>query len=267
MTKTKASTAVAPTSDHENLPTVAGVPSFEDLAGAGMENVTGADMLVPRLSILQALSPQLNKKKPEFIEGAAIGDIADLGTGELMGTALQFLPVYYKKVWIEWAPRDSGKGLVAIHDTEDCLQGTTLNDRNQPITPEGDYISETHQFFGLNLSADRRRSFISFTSTQIKKARKWNTLSASIKLTRLDGSEFVPPLFYSTYNLGTAEESNASGEWSGWTIDRGPRLEDLGTGWEMACKDAYEFYELLRKGEAQADMSQEEQAAQTEQAM
>jgi hypothetical protein len=198
-----------------NLPTT---ESFEDLAGAGMENVTGSDLLVPRLGILQALSPQLNKKKPEFIEGAAIGDIADLGTGENLGTAVQFLPIYFKKVWIEWAPRESGKGLVAIHESDECLKGTTLNDRNQPITPEGNLIAETHQFFGLNLSLDRRKSFISFTSTQIKKARKINTLASTIKLQRADGTEYTPPLFYSTYNLGTAEESNSSGDWSGWTV-------------------------------------------------
>ena len=235
----------------ENLPTTS---SFEDLAGAGMENVTGADLLVPRLGILQDLSPQLKKKKVEFIEGAEAGDIADLGTSEIMPKPLEFLPIMFKKIWIEWAPRDSGKGLVAIHETADCLEGTTENDRRQPITSEGNLIQETHQFFGLNLSADRRKCFVAFASTQIKKAKKLNTLAASIKLKRANGGEYTPPLFYSTYNLGVAEETNASGEWFGWTIDRGGRLEDR-EGWENIFNDAKEFYDMLVAGEAAADMS------------
>jgi hypothetical protein len=245
----------AKSDNKSNLPTT---ESFESMAGAGMENVTGADLLIPRLGILQALSPQLNKKKPEFIEGASIGDIADLGTGELFDGAVQFLPVYFKKVYIEWAPRDSGKGLVAIHESDECLQRATQNDKGQWFTEEGNLISETHQFFGLNLSTpDRRKGFVSFTSTQIKKSRKWNTLASSIKLKRKDGSEYTPPLFFSTYSLGTAEESNSSGEWSGWTVARGAKLEDL-EGWEFIFQDAKEFYEMLVKGEAAADMSDDE---------
>ena len=34
-----------------------------------------SEMQIPFLRVLQALSPQLNKKKPEFIEGAASGDM------------------------------------------------------------------------------------------------------------------------------------------------------------------------------------------------
>ena len=239
----------------DNLPTAEG-PSFEDFAGAGMENVTSADLLVPRLGILQALSPELNKKKTEFIAGTSIGDIADLGTGEIMPNPLIFLPVFFKKIWIEWAPRDSGRGLVAIHLRDSCLDETTVNERNQPITVEGNYIAETHQFFGLNLSADRRRSYVSFASTQIKKARKLNVLATSIRLKRGDGTEYVPPLFYSSYNLGTAEESNSSGDWSGWTVNRGTRLEHL-EDWRYIFDDAKDFYAMLIKGEAVADISQE----------
>ena len=244
----------------DNLPSTekrsGGNMNFEDYAGAGMENVTSDDLLVPRLGILQALSPELNKKKTEYIADTGIGDIADLGTGEIMPNPLVFLPVFFKKVWIEWAPRESGKGLVAIHVRDSCLDGTTRNERNQPVTSEGNYIAETHQFFGLNLSADRRRSYVSFTSTQIKKARKLNVLATSIRLARNDGTEYTPPLFYSSYNLGTAEESNPSGDWAGWTVNRGTRVEDM-ENWQYVLQDAKDFYAMLIKGEAVADVSQE----------
>ena len=53
-----------------------------------------------------------------------------------MPTPLVFLPVLFKKIWIEWAPRESGKGLVAIHLKDSCLDETTLNERKQPTTVE-----------------------------------------------------------------------------------------------------------------------------------
>lgn len=234
--------------------------SFEDFAGAGLENVTKDDVLIPRLTLLQALSPQLNKKKPEYIEGASIGDIADVGTGEVFEAPILFLPVHFQKIWIEWAPRESGKGLVAIHETPDCMRNCEQNDRGQWVNDAGNYIAETSQFFGFNLAADGRKCFVSFTSTQLKKARRWNTLAMSEKLRRADGSEYAPPLFYRTYKLGSAEESNSQGDWAGWTVERGPKLEEL-PNFKSLFAEAVEFRKQLSSGAVKADHSEVDQPA------
>jgi hypothetical protein len=55
----------------EHLPS-AGAQDFEAHAAAGMEDVSSKDVIIPRLTLLQTLSPQLNKKKGEYIEGADI---------------------------------------------------------------------------------------------------------------------------------------------------------------------------------------------------
>jgi len=230
---------------------------FEGFAGAGMENVSASDLLVPRLAILQALSPQLSKKKAEFIEGAEIGDIADLGTGELFKDGILFLPVHYRKDYLEWAPRSTGKGLVNVHHDPAILDRCTRDEKNRPITAEGNLIAETAQFFGLNLSADRRKCFLPMTSSQLKKARKWMTLATGEKLKRGDGSEFVAPLFYRSYHLTTAEESNGDGEWAGWSVARGAALPELeiGVDWRVIKQEAIEFRESLLRGELRADTS------------
>lgn len=237
-----------------NPPAVIDENVFEAHAGAGLENVTSADLLIPRLTLLQALSPQLNKKKPEFIEGAGIGDICDVGTGEVFQGDILFLPVYFEKVWLEWAPRDSGKGLVAIHTSASCLDNTTEDDRGRSITKDGNYIVDTSQFYGFNLAADNRKCFVSFSSTQMKKARKWNTLASSEKLRREDGSEFTPPLFYRSYRLGSAEESNNEGDWAGWTVERGPKMTEL-DNWKALYSESVAFLDQLQTGKARADQS------------
>lgn len=221
---------------------------FEQHAGEGLENVTGKDLLVPRLSLLQQLSPQLNKKKPEFIEGGEVGDIADLGTGEIFEGPLNFLPVHYSKVYIEWLP--DRQGLAAIHEDASILDQCDDEYR----LPNGSTIQETHQFFGLNLDAQCRRSFISFASTQIKKARKWNTLATSEKVERADGTLFTPPLFFRSYHLGSAEESKNGNDWAGWTVDRGPAMQELGD-FKFVYDEAMAFRKSLLAGHSKADNS------------
>jgi hypothetical protein len=231
---------------------------FSANAGAGLENVGAGDLLVPRLTILQALSPQISKKKTEYIDGAEIGDICDVGTGEVFPDGVLFLPVYYRKDYLEWAPRASGEGLVDIHTDPAILDQTTRNERKQPVLPNGNLIAETAQFFGLNLTADCRKSFVPMGSTQLKKARKWLTLATGEKLTRADGTTYTPPLFYRCYHLTTAEESNSEGEWSGWKVERGltlPELEGEGYDWHALKADCEGFLETMAKGTVTGDVS------------
>lgn len=252
----KATTAVAaPAADQKNLPTSMD-DDFGAFAGAGLENVTAGDMLVPRLVIVQKLSPQLEVGNSAYIEGAKEGVICDAGTAELFPDGVLFLPVYYKKNWLEWIPRKAGGGLANIHDDQAILDQCSRDEKNRPILPNGNSIVETAQFFGLNLTAGRRPCFIAMASTQLKKARKWITLATGEKLKRGDGSEFIAPLFYRSYELGTAQESNSEGKWAGWTVDRGPALPelDIGVEWRHVLVEAGEFRESLMAGKAKADL-------------
>jgi hypothetical protein len=231
---------------------------FQQNAGAGLDNVTAADMLVPRLAILQSLSDQLKKRHSAFIEGAEVGDICDVATGALFKDPILFLPCFYKKEYLEWIPRANGGGLTAIHPDATILEQCSRNERKEYVLPNGNTIAETAQFYGFNLSAGRMPCFIPMASTQLKKARKWITMATSEKLRRADGSEFTAPLFYRSYVLGSAEESNNQGEWSGWTVDRGPALPEMdfdGTPWGAIAQQAAEFRLQIMAGEAKGDIS------------
>jgi hypothetical protein len=244
----------------DNLPVVSGGgDDFAAFAGAGMENVGASDVLVPRLTILQQLSPQLNERKGEFIPEARAGMICDVGLGEVW-SGIRFLPVYYRKDWLEWAPRNTGKGLVAIHSDPSIVERCRRDEKNR-LMLNGNLISETAQVFGFNLSAGMRRSFIPFASTQLKKARKWMAFAMDERLRRADGTEFQPPLFYRTYMLdGGALESNNDGDWYGWRVNRAEALPDLpsvmpGLDWRSLLKAAADFAEMLKSGAAKADTS------------
>lgn len=249
----------APPSDKTTaVATASDAFAFEAYAGAGLENVTANDVLIPRLGILQALSPQLNARKPEYIEGAKVGVIADIAASEMFPDGVAFLPVVFSKCYIEWAPRDTGKGLVNIHHDPAILDKAPRNDKNQNVLPNGNLIAETMQLFGLNLTAGRRKCFIPMTSTQIKKAKKWMLMATSEKLKRADGSEFTAPLWYRVYNLSTADEKNNQGEWSGWKINRGQTIVEaaaaLGIKFDNLKAEVLEFSEAIAKGQVRGDM-------------
>lgn len=252
----KKSTEVAP--PQTGVLTAPADDFFLEQAGAGLDNVTAADMLVPRLAILQSLSPQLKSRDAAYIEGAQVGQICDVGTGIVFPGKIMFLPVYYRKDYLEWAPRSSGGGLVKIHSDAAILDQTTRNDKNQPVLSNGNLIAETAQFYGFNLSNNRQMCFLPMASTQLKKARKWVTMAAGEKLRRRDGSEYTAPLFYRTYELGVADEHNAQGDWKGWTIERGPALPEMdfdGTPWQTIAQQAADFRLAIMAGEARGDVS------------
>jgi len=227
---------------------VAAPMSFGDYAGAGMENVTANDLLIPRLTILQGLSPQVNPHDPLYDEHAKVGDVYDVGMCEAFPEGILFLPVVYRKEWLEWAPRESGGGLIRIHATADVLKNCEINDDGKPVTADGNLIAETAEFFGLNLTADGRQSFIPMASTQLKRAKQLVTFAASEKVELARGKIATPPLFYRTYQMSSVPDKNPKGSFMSWKIERGPKLEELDNAQEIFSA-ATRFYEAVKSGE------------------
>lgn len=247
-----AKTALAPAG--ANLPATDDAFSLFEGYGTGFENVTSRDLLIPRMTILQGLSPQVTQGKSEYDKDAKVGMIYDVGLKQGFPEGIQIIPVHYSKAFLEWAPRSSGKGLVQIHEDESILDRTERDEKNRSVLPNGNYIAETSQFFVLNLTADGRKSFIPLSSTQLKKARFLLTLAQSERITRQDGSSFTPPLFYRSYNLTTVPESNNEGTWMGWKIERGPAVTEL-DNWKSLVEEIKTFREQLKSGAAKGDLS------------
>jgi hypothetical protein len=134
---------------------------FSGMASSGLENVTANDVIIPRLTILQALSPQVTKSKPEFIKGAEQGNFCDTGTNEIFVDSISVIPCFFARVFLEWAPRSSGKGLVKNHGIDaSILDKCTPDDKGRQTLPNGNLIAETATYYVLNMSAGGRRSFI-----------------------------------------------------------------------------------------------------------
>lgn len=219
----------------------------------GFENVSAQDILIPRLTIIQKMSDQLDDHKAAYIEGARYGDFCDTGTGEVF-KELTIVPVFFANVYIEWYPRESGKGLAKNHGTDaSCMKNATPDEKNRMVLPNGNYIADTATWYILNLTANRRRSFIPLTSTSIKHSRKWMTLLTSERLKRKDGTEFQPPMWYRSWKATTIEESNTQGSWKSWRFSPGDPILALDPT-KTILREAMEFYEQARDGLVRGDV-------------
>jgi len=226
-----------------------------DTEDTGYENVKPGDLIVPRYTILQGLSPQVTKGKPEYDAEARVGQIYNIGLQEVVGEELHFLPVHYTKTYLEWAPRSSGKGLVAVHEDSSILDRAPRDDKGRPTLKNGNYIAETAQFFGFDLNGKTpRKIFIPMASTQLKKARRLLTLAMSEEITLDNGTTRVPPIYYRTYKLTTVPESNQEGSWVGWKIERDTALPDM-DNWQELVETAKRFRSALTAGKVKGDMA------------
>lgn len=89
----------------DNLP----VPEWmKDQAGLGSEALGAADVEIPRVKLMQALSPELEEygdiKQGEFWHTLAEKNF---------GNAVRITPVYVDQSFILWRPRDTGGGILA----------------------------------------------------------------------------------------------------------------------------------------------------------
>jgi hypothetical protein len=244
--------------DKAELPSADVLEQFEAKAGVGFEKVGARDILIPRLAIMQTLSPQLKRNKPQYIEGAKEGDIVDVGVKDIIGDRLHYLLCHYSKVWIEWAPRDTGRGIVRIHQDDRILAECGLNDRNQPITNEGNLVQETAQFFGFNLDREMRASFLPMSSTQLKIARHWMTLATGEKLPRRDGSLYQAPIFYRSFELTTRDTTDGDNDWKLWNVERSLSLPELFPDvphMKSVMEQCLLMNEQLAKGTRRGDLS------------
>jgi hypothetical protein len=227
-------------------------------AGSGLENVTARNLIIPRITILQGLSPQVTRGKPEFDPDARVGDIYDVGLQENFGEAFDFLPVHFVTQWLEWAPRESGKGLQRIHDSGSIMnQATEQPETRRMVLPNGNYIAEVAQFYGFNCSAGFRKTFLPMGSTQLKKSRRLLTLATTEKIKKADGSEFTPALYYRSYTLSTVAESNAKGSWIGWKIERSKTLLEFANV-KAVMQEVVEFRNAIVAGELRGDVGEQD---------
>lgn len=247
---------------------VQGVPSLlaermERDAGKGVSKDT-SDNMVPLIYILQAQSPQVQKRNAAYITGAEAGSIWLRGVADPIVSGeegIVFQPCYFSKDWVEWIPRDSGGGFVGRHETLPDDATEHGDDRNPNkivyVRRNGNQLRETRYHAGLvHLHGANPLPFvIPMSGSGHTISRSWMFLMNSKQLP----SGKTAPSYSQLYRLKTKLRSNSLGEWFTWDIVDEGWVEDV-KSYELGASLNSAFDTGARSAEADVDLATAEDA-------
>ena len=165
----------------------------------GSEEVKSTDMVLPRLEIVQALSPI-----KETNEDAKEGYLFNSVTQEVIGDLAYFVPVYFRLEYLIWKDQDKGGGFFGSFPTKAEADARFAEVVAGGEDPDDLEIVDTPVQYGLRITPEghTEQIVISMAKTKSKVSRKWN---AMIQIAGGDR-------FSRVYKLSTFRDENKKGQ-------------------------------------------------------
>ena len=202
-----------------------------DGSNRGNEDVSSQDMTIPRIAIIQDLSPQWKSSKDEYIPGAEVKMAFNTATQELYGDKVHIIPVLFRKEWVVWKDIDSGGGFRgAFPDANSAKEELAKFDDAEQCE-----IVDTHQHFVLVVDdeGNTKEAVLSMSKSQCKPSRQLNTMIQNVGGDR----------FERMYRLDVVDAVNPAGqEYYNW------KPNQLGYVTEEQFKAAERLYEAVKSG-------------------
>lgn len=139
----------------------------------GSEEVKSSDIVLPRLEIVQALSPI-----KEVNEDAKEGYLFNSVTQEVLGDTVYFVPVYYRMEYLVWKDQDQGGGFFGSFTNQKDAEDRKAQAVSDGENPDYIEIIDTPVQYGLRIgtNGDVDQIVISMAKTKAKVSRKWNAM-------------------------------------------------------------------------------------------
>ncbi len=227
---------------------------MEDIFGMAGEGASfdSSEMQIPFVRVAQSLSPQLNKKKGEYIDGLETGDAYNTLTSERWAgeTGLVVVPCYQTTKYLEFVPRTMGGGFRGEIGPNDPILQRTSRDGSKEILPNGNELVKSDQHFCLIVGEDGMTQpvVIDMKSTQLKVSRRWKTQIAMQKIKHPGtGAIITPPVFATMWRLNTVEETNDKGDFYNWAVEKVGTVES-----RDLLQEAKAFRDSIMRGEVKA---------------
>jgi hypothetical protein len=224
---------------------------FASNEGAGLDYDTN-DLQIPFIRVIQALSPQIKKSDPAYIEGSSQGDIFNTVTGQHWDgeEGVTVIPCYQETKYLKFKPREQGGGFMGELAKDDPDISRTTRSGAKEILPDGNELVKSDQHYCLVIDEDGIPGFgiIDMKSSGLKVSRRWKT---QIKMLTVKhpktGALVSPPLFGTQWKLSVVEESNDMGSWFNWTVANAGFVQD-----REVLEAAMNFRKSIMSGEAKA---------------
>lgn len=171
--------------------------------GAGNENVSADDMSIPRLDIIQQLSPQIDPSSAKYIEGAKLGNIFNSLSGDLYDQCFVINLLFENKFQV-FKKRSFGGGFEGSFPTEAeafaHLDGNSLSRTQYDVSDTG-----IHKCLLLDENGLPDQPVLIYMSgSKMKVSKDWNS-AIRLKDPRADR-------FASVWTLTSVPEKNRQGQ-------------------------------------------------------
>lgn len=269
MAKTEETKPDVPTTEVALQDQTTAVASFSDDEffdiDTGMDAVTAADVALPRYTILQGLSPQVNSRKDEYVEGAKMGMIFNTATGKVMDTQ-RLVFAYYQRRNIEWVPRDkpcpitslpqvTGGGLYKDYGTDDSiLSECQIWEKNSSLwTPRGNELVVTGTWYVIDPDT-LSMGWIGMGKTQLTPSKKLLAGIRDEKYVHPVHGIQPAPMFYRVWEMSTKLREHEGNEWFVWQHKPQEIIKQLPQGRAILdmCR---EISRTIKEGELTIDVT------------
>lgn len=230
--------------------------------GQGFEKVTAEDLQLPFLSLLQDLSPQVKKAKPEYVTGAEPGMFHVSVSDKLFSgkDGVELVVADWEHMYTEWKPRDDGGGFLGVRslDDSDVKEARAQKKFGKITTAHGTELIETYQLYVVVVpEGDGPFEFavLPVTSTKIKGFRSWLTAVNGYKHKTADGKIQVPPIFAHRLRLTSVFTSAGDNDYhvTKFAPAAGSVVESLMSPDHVNLLEAFELRKLVQEGVAKVD--------------
>jgi hypothetical protein len=170
----------------------------------GLEQVTSAEMVLPRLALCQNTSPQRDRTNPKYIPGLQEGMFFNSLTKQIYGEKLTVMPLFFRKSRIYFKDINDGGGVICraphgndcqLNDGKACLHSAWGKDGTPPPCTEFyNYASLIHP--------TNEPLVVSLKVTGIRAGKEWNSMM------RLRGAD----PFAGLYDVLAVPARNATGQ-------------------------------------------------------
>lgn len=204
---------------NENAPVPAYSPEDSNL---GNENVSQGDVQIPRIAVLNALSPQM-----DTVTDAKVGLLYNSLNDELM-EAVYCINLFYVKEFGVFKHRDFGGGFQGSYDSQ---AGAEAHVATLTGTPDQYQIFETARHTVLLLDAEgkpRMPAHLLMKGTNLSVSRNWNS-----QITEKGAGR---ARFSTVWTLGSAKRTGGGNTWYVYDVDY---AGDAPEGLYLEAKDMY----------------------------
>lgn len=163
----------------------------------------------------QAMSPELNAARPEYIDGLKQGGFFVSGVNKVFNDGCYIIPCYMTHEHIFWKANQGGFDSKAPYSEE--IQKQLIRDESKNFLPDGRQVENALTYFVLVVDPANPNqlpvpAMLKCASTKFTAAKKFNTLLNSAQFKAATELGFKPPVYRFLASISSVAQTNTQNQ-------------------------------------------------------